>query len=231
MFRVKILLLLISFLCGKEIFGQQEALNERTQDENVNQLTKSIFKYPKFTQGEIILKDSSKIIKKLNYNRVLGKILFEDRIGQSRDLENPETIDKIVIEKDTFCIRNKICLEKITHFNNVNLYINQTISYLDKEKSITSGIPIIVSSDGSKAGYTNDEAKQDKGFDRNSFFKLSTDYYLLDSSDVAYPASRKSFYDLFPSLKNELKQYLHDHSVNFSNATEMGNLLQYLEGH
>lgn len=221
---------MISFLCGKEIFGQQEAFNEHSQDENVNQLTKNIFQYPKFVEGEIILKDSSKINEKLNYNRVLGKVLFADRIGQSRDLENPETIDKIVIDKDTFCIRNNIYLEKITHFNSVNLYINQTISYLEKEKSIESGIPIIVSSDGSKAGYRNDEGKQEKGFDQNSFFKLSTAYYLLDSSGVSYPAGKKSFYDLFPSLKNELKQYLHDHSVNFSNATEMENLLQYLEG-
>ncbi len=224
------LLVLILFLCGKEVFCQQDARNERSQNENVNQLTKSIFKYPNFVAGEIILKDSSKINKKLNYNRVLGKILFADRIGQSRDLENPETIDKIVIDKDTFCIRNNIYLEKITHFNKVNLYINQTISYLSKEKSLASGIPVIVSTNGSKAGYINDDGKQENGFDQNSYFKLSTDYYLLDSSAVVYPASKKNFYDVFPSLKDKLKQYLRDHSVNFSNAEEMKNLLQYLQG-
>jgi hypothetical protein len=231
MFRVKVLLVLVTFLCATEIFAQQQINNGRDQNENVNQLTKSVFKYPKFIEGEIILKDSTKINKKLNYNRVLGKILFEDRIGQSRDLENPDLIDKIIIGKDTFCIRNNMYLEKLSHCSNVNLYANQTISYLDREKSNISGIPVIVSTDGSKVAYTNDESKQEKGFDRNSFFLLSTGYYLLDSSGVAYPAGKKIFYDLFPSLKNELKGYLHDHSVNFSNAADLENLLQYLDGH
>ena len=224
----------IFFLFALFIFHQKSLAQQYKPEtgesgrKNVNQLSSSIFKYPEFTEGKILRKDGSAIEGKLNYNRILGKILFVDRLGKPTALESPETIDKVVIANDTFYIYNDKILEKVTHFLKVNLYIKETIVYIEKDKTNNGESPVIITTDG-KLPYSIDNEKQDKGINKSSLFKFITEYYLDDKSGNFYVASKKIFYKLFPDSKNELKSYLHDHSVNFNNREEMKNLLLYLQ--
>src|SRR6185437_8615785 len=79
-------------------------------DENLKELAHNIFEYPSFVEGIIILKDSSQYVAKLNYNRILGKFLVIDRIGNTRPFADPDKIDKIIVKADTFYYSNdKLC--------------------------------------------------------------------------------------------------------------------------
>lgn len=226
---MRIALLFIIFLIQQKTFAQQDKIiKEKAYNQNLKELSTSVFKYPEFMQGKIILKDSSISKAKLNYNRVLGKILFLDRQGKSRVVEEPETIDKIIISTDTFYFNNNSYLEKITHFPNVNLYMKQMTSYIEKGKS-NNPQSIVITSDGSKLPYSIDESNKDGTIEKNSIFEIVTDYYLEDRSGNFYAATKKIFYDLYPKYTNELKAYLRDHSVRFNNIEELEKLLQYME--
>jgi hypothetical protein len=211
-----------------ELYAQNSKVTKESSTENLKELTNNIFKYPAFVKGKIISKDSSAIDAKLNYDRVLGKVLYIDRIGKALPLENLETIEKVIIATDTFYLYNNNFIEKYTHFANVNLYIKQTISYIEKQQKVNDGTPVIISN-GSKLPYSYEEPKtEDITIEKSSLFKLSNEYFIANQSMNLYAVTKKSFYDLFPKYKDELKTFMQDHSVNFNNIDQMEKLLQYM---
>ena len=215
-------------ICKEDLCAQNSKVTKESSTENLKELTNNIFKYPVFVKGEIVSKDSSVTDAKLNYDRVLGKVVYMDRIGKAQPLENLETIEKVTIGTDTFYLYNNNFIEKYTHFANVNLYIKQTISYIEKQKKADDGTPVIISN-GSKLPYSYEEPKTDDiSIEKNSLFKLSNEYFIANQSMNFYAITKKSLYDLFPKYKDELKTFMRDHSVNFSNIDQMEKLLQYM---
>ena len=212
----------------QNLCAQDNKVPKQSSTENLKELTSNIFKYPAFVEGKIILKDSSEYEAKLNYNRILGKFLVIDRTGKTRPFANPDTLSKIIVAKDTFYYSNNSFLQKITHFANVNLYLKQTISYIENQKNENNGMPVIISN-GSNLPYSLEEPKTDDiTLEKNSLFKFLDEYFIADPSMNFYPATKKNFYVLFPKSKDELKTFMQDHSVNFNNIEEMEKLLQYM---
>ncbi len=227
-----LLTFLVIFICRQTTWGQQDkTLTERSHMENFKEFTNNVFKYPEFVAGKVILKDSSVIAAKLNYNRVLGQILSISRQGKTVPFEHPETFNKIIIASDTFQYYNKGFLEKFTHYQNGNLYIKQTIRYIEKVNNENNG-SIYIPTNSSKLPYTNDDHAKPGAvvIGENAEFKFINEYFLADKLMNIYPATKKGFFDLFPMYKNELKTYLREHSVNFNKIDQMEKLLQYLQG-
>ena len=89
-------------------------------------------------------------------------------------------------------------------------------------------MPIIITN-GSKLPYSLEEPKTDDiTIEKNSLFKLSNEYFIANQSMNFYAVTKKSFYDLFPKYKDELKTFIQDHSVNFNNIDQTEKLLQYM---
>jgi hypothetical protein len=105
-------------ICKHALYAQNSNATKESSTENLKELTNNIFKYPAFVKGKIISRDSSAIDAKLNYDRVLGKILYIDRIGKAVPLENLETIEKVIIATDTFNLYNNNFMKKIQFENN-----------------------------------------------------------------------------------------------------------------
>lgn len=223
------LLFAIINLCHEGFAQQATTEKSKSASEDVSEVTANIFKYPEFKQGTILRKDGSSNAEKLNYNRVLGQVLFVDRQGKPTALQSPETIDHIIIATDTFYIYNNNVFEKISHLPIVNLYKKETIVYIEKDKSNNGAAFPIITND-SKLPYSIDDDKQDKAINKSSLFKFITEYVLQDNQGAFYSASKKIFYDLFPGNKNEVKTYLRSHSVNVNNEKDLKELLEYLEG-
>jgi hypothetical protein len=218
--------LLIIF--SQRLSAQNIQSSNEGSTEDLKQLAKNIFKYPEFVDGKIILKDSSVYEAKLNYNRILGKFLILDRIGQTRPLANPDTLDKIVAAGDTFYYSNKSFLEKMTHFRNVNLYTKQIIKYVEKPKNGNDNSPAI-STDASKQVFIYENPKDDDvTIERYSLFKLITEYFIAGPSRNFYTVTKKNFYELFPEHESEIKTFIRDHNVSFNNIAQMEKLLEYV---
>ncbi len=227
----KTFLINLIFIAGTSstLAQNDKNVNERSQNENLARLAVSVFKYQNFMPGEIISKDSLSAPAKLNYNRVLGQFLYITRQGKTAPVDS-EAIDKLIIGTDTFQMSNNIALEKITHFPGANIYTHQLIRYIKNEKTADNNGPIIIT-DGSRLPFSVEpETGREEVMDKSAQFKFINEYFLLDRSMKVYATSKKSFYDLFPLLKSELKNYLQDHSVNFNNLNNLKNLLQYLNG-
>ena len=101
----------------------------------------SIYRYPQFTQGFIILKNQQIASALVNYNRLSGQMLFINKKGDTLEFANPENISYVAILNDTFHYFDKIFIERISHFTAVNLFKKETIQYNGKEKkALMAGI-------------------------------------------------------------------------------------------
>jgi hypothetical protein len=217
------------FILLQKIAGQNADVTKRNSDEDLKQFTSSIYKYPSFGRGKIILKDSTVIDAKLNCNRVLGKIVYLDRINKALPLENPGTVSEVTVANDTFYIYENSYVQKYTHCSKVNLYIKQSLVYVDKNMPKDNSAPVVISN-GSKLPYSNeDEKKEDKGLEKYSQFQLTNEYFIADSSMNYLIASKKSMLDLFPSAREPLKKYFQQNTVSFNNASQIEKLLQYMD--
>ncbi len=217
------------FISLQKIAAQNTDVTKRSSDEDLKQFASSIYKYPSFAPGKIILKDSTVTDAKLNYNRVLGKIVYLDRVNKALALENPETVSEVIIASDTFYIYENSYVQKYTHCSKVNLYIKQSLAYIDNSMPKDNLEPVVISS-GGRVPYSNeDEKKEAKGLEKYSQFQLTNEYFIADSSMNYLIASRKSMLDLFPSAKGPLKKYLQQNTVSFNNASQIEKLVQYMD--
>lgn len=221
-----IVVLLVTFHC--KLYAQDSSQEKEGTEQNLKELANNIFEYPSFVQGIIILKDSSKYAAKLNYNRILGKFLVIDRIGNTRPFADPGTIDKIIVRTDTFYYSNNSYLQKLTHFANVNLYVKQTISYIEKQKGSNEITPVIITN-GAKLPYSFEESKPENiTIEKNSLFKFINEYFIADKSMNFFTAEKKNLYDMYPTYKGKLKNFMQEHTVKFNNVGQMEKLLQYI---
>jgi hypothetical protein len=211
-------------------YAQDNPSANQGSDENLKELANNIFEYPTFVEGIIILKDSSQYVAKLNYSRILSKFLVIDRMGNTKPFTDPDTIDKIIVQTDTFYYSKNSFMQKVTHFANVNLYVKQTISYIEKQKGDNGVTPVIISN-GSKLPYSFEEPKSENiTIEKNSLFRFINEYFIADTSMTFYTAEKKNLYERYPAFKDKLKSFMQEHTVNFNNAPQMEKLLQYLNG-
>jgi len=208
-------------------YAQNNPPAKEGSNENLKELAHNIFQYPNFVEGIIILKDSSQYVAKVNYNRILRQFLVIDRMGNTKPFADPNTIDKIIVKTDTFYYSNNSFLQKVTHFANTNLYVKQTISYIEKPKG-DGGIPIITSND-SKLPYSFEDPKSENiKIEKGSLFKFITEYFIADKSMNFVTAEKRNLYGMYPEYKDKLKTFMQEHTVNFNNVDQMEKLLQYI---
>jgi hypothetical protein len=210
------------------LFAQNNPAMQENSGENLKEFTSSVFKYPDFVEGKIILKDGSAYDAKLNYSRVLGKFLVIDKTGKTRPFADPDTLDKIIITKDTFYYSNNSFLQKVTHFSIANLYLKQMMVYVNDPKSPSNGTPGTSSGSSTLVYDYSDSKNNDIAIEKNSLFKTINEYFIGDQSMNLFGVTKKNLYDLFPKSKNELKTYLKHHSVNFGNIEQVAEVLQYM---
>ena len=193
-------------------------------------LYRSVYRYPQFTEGHILLNDRKMAAGLLNYNRFSGQILFINSKGDTLELANPKTIEYITIVNDTFRYFDRSFLKLVSHNDAVNLFKKETIEYTGKEKkgayggySKTTGASAI-----DKVPDANDLKKI--GVDENDLYVSSAHYYLRSADGFFLPAVKRSFKKLFPEKEKLLNQYLSEKKVNFNDENDLLRLLDYLNG-
>ena len=227
--RIFLISLILVLFCYHP-YAQETSPATEGSDQNLKEVAHNIFEYPSFVEGIIVLKDSSQFVEKLNYSRILGKFLVIDRIGNTKPFADPDTIDKIIVKTDTFYYSKNSFMQKVTHFADINLYVKQTISYIEKPKGDNGGMPIIITN-GSKLPYSFDEPKSENTrIEKNSLFRFITEYFIADKSMNFFAAEKKNLYSMYPIYKDQLKRFMQEHTVNFNNVDEIEKLLQYLNG-
>jgi hypothetical protein len=227
--RPTFLLLLAGLLYLDAAAQQDQSFRINSVNGDSTGLYRSVYSYPNFTRGQVLLKDQKMASGLFNYNRLSGQILFINGRGDTLEFASPESIRYVAILKDTFYYFDKSFGQSVSHFKGVNLYKKETIQYNGKEKK------------GAYGGYSNTTAANsiDKVSDQNDLKKIdvdentlyvsSTHYYLAGHNGNFLSAVNKNFRKLFPQKEKQLNAYLVKNKMNYKDERDLLKLIEYLQ--
>lgn len=190
----------------------------------------NIFRYAEFMDGKVISKDHAITAVKMNYNQLLGKILFLNGVADTLEFVNPETFREIIIGNDTFYFSNGDYVRKITHFTGGNLAIVQKLKFIGREKKGAYGSYSANASINSVKTFTNaSQTTGSLGADERHVYRLNDTYFVSDRFNKFLPADKRSFYRLYYSHQRELKGFIDSANIKFYNRVNLEELMQYVQ--
>lgn len=185
-----------------------------------------LYKYPKFTQGEVFYKGGNYGSGLLNYNRLTGEMQFIDPKGDTLTLDNEKEIDKIAIGQDTFYYYQGY-LQKVAEFSAT--IVKQTyLEMSNREKVGAFGTvaqnaidthTTIVTNQGFKAVVAQEVLT----------YREQTIYFIGDRFGHFKLLNKKNVLYLYSKKEKEVSTYLKDNSVNFQKEADVQRLIEYLK--
>lgn len=227
--RIATIILSAQLLSFHAVAQQGQAFRINSVNADSSGYYRSVYGYPKFTEGSILSSDGKIASALLNYNRLSGQILFIDRKGDTLEFADPGSFRYVTIRKDTFYYFDKAYLKLISHYNTINLYKKETIQYNGKEKKGAYG-GYSGTTAANSINKVSDEIDLKKiGVDENILYASSTLYYLRAPGGKYYAAVKKNFSKMFPHTEKQLNDYLEKNKVTYTNETDLLRLIDYLQ--
>jgi hypothetical protein len=196
--------------------------------QNEEELIKRMYHYAEFTKGQAFYKDGSRAQSLLNYNYLTNKIEFVAPNGDTLELIDGNTFDKIVVASDTFYYCNKWFMQQVTHNPDYNLFLKHSLQNNGSEKKGAYGIYSGTSSISSVNTVVDNRMNTFRlATDENIKFIFKDYYYLSGKFGQYYPATKKGAMDLFGKNEKKLKEFLEKNEINFSKKEDLEKLLDY----
>lgn len=198
--------------------------------DNGDGISKSIYLYPQFTNGKALFTNRTEATGRFNYNCLTNNVAFINEKGDTLGIANPELIDKVVIQTDTFCHFKEVFLRQLTHFSTYNLFAKPTMAYADSEKKGAYGTYSGVSSSENVSTVTDGRSNfRTIDADENIVYRFTVAYYIADKFGNFSPATKKGIYDVLGKNEKEIKAFVKEHDTNFSKQADLAALLQYVQ--
>ncbi len=230
---MRILLLLFFILIGYTDLSAQDStyVTIKTGQAVADVLTQAdIYHYPQFTNGKVFLRDGSKAVGKMNYNRLYGQMLFINPKGDTLALADEKNLKFIVIDRDTFYFGQGY-MKLIANDGVIKLTEKQVWVMADIRKMGTHDRPTTTVAVTSLSSFTNgkDAAKsKDLIMNEDIVMRKETQYYFGDKYNLFVPATKKGLLQLFPKEHLSIENYLKENKVNFNKKEDVENLYKFL---
>lgn len=198
--------------------------------DNSEEVIRDAYRYPQFRPGAVVFNDGSVTPARLNYHRLADQVLFIAPKGDTLALADPATLKFVVIGSDTFYVQDKGFLERLTHYDGINLARKGTITLAGYERKGAYGTYSSTIASDAKTYYSADGSRiTHLQVDQNTLYRARTRYYLSDRYNNFFPATRKHFYNLFFRQEARLRDYLEANKVNFYREDDLLQLIAYLQ--
>jgi hypothetical protein len=191
---------------------------------------RSVYLYPQFANGHVLLKNKQLASALVNYNRLSGQMLFINPKGDTLEFADPEKIEWVAVSNDTFQFFDKAYIQKMTHYaDGINLYKKETIRYNGKEKKSGYGGYSTTTAANSINKVSSENKIEKISVDENALYVPTTTYYLGSPSGKYLLAVKKNFEKLFVQHEKKPGEYLQQNKVNFKSDTDLLALLAWLQ--
>ncbi|MEO5945066.1 MAG: hypothetical protein ABIP30_13500 [Ferruginibacter sp.] len=190
-----------------------------------------IFKYPHFIEGNIFFKDGSTTNAPLNYNYLLGEIMFispkSDTLAIAKNqMSNLKTV---IIGSDTFLYLHQY-VELVTQNQPCKLLQSQRFKVIRREKIGAYNQPSATTAIDSYETFspTYGVPEINLKIRENITLSLRTNYYFGNDNNLLLPANRKNIYKVYPQKKGLIDAYLNANTVNYNSGNDLIKLFTYL---
>jgi hypothetical protein len=184
-----------------------------------------VYTYAEFTNGTVYLRNNTIFIAPMNYNSLYAEMQFIDKEKDTLSVADEKLIKLIVINKDTFYYDNgymKLVLDQ----GKVKLVNHQFFEITNKEKIGEFGNV----GHGSIETYNNISTKSYlKDIVANEIITMakSSVFYIGDEFNRFKVVNKKSLLDMYANNQDEVKAYLKENKIDFSNEKELKKMLVY----
>jgi hypothetical protein len=185
------------------------------------------YMYPEFVKGKVYLKNNTVSLVQLNYNSLYAEMQFINPKGDTLSVADEKQIKLIVINQDTF-FYDKSYLKLVSDLGKVKLANNQFFEIVKKEKIGEFGQP----GRGSVETYNNiSSPSYIRDIVANEIITMakSSVYYIGDEFNNFKVANKKNLLEIYSKHEGDVKSYLKENKVDFSNEKDLKKMLAYLK--
>jgi hypothetical protein len=225
---------LLAFICICLCY--HNALAQKTKTFKINPGEKVVdaipegekYSYPEFIMGDVYFKNGQRNPARLNYNSLFQEMQFIDGKGDTLSIIGAATIKHIVIGTDTFFYDDGY-LKRVADYGKIKLAVKEFIAFTDRQKLGGFGGESSARIDTYKSIQDGTTFKELVAREVLTFVK-KTVFYLGDAFNHFEEANKKSLLDFYPSKNKEIKSYLKENKVNFSNEEDLKKIISFLNG-
>lgn len=184
------------------------------------------YRYPAFTDGQVIFKNSKISPYRLNYNFLSGEMEYiqtEDTMSITKNID----IRSIVLDVDTFYYNNGY-LEQIKG-GPVQVLLYQRWELYDVQRLDAYGLPIRGTAASSYDSFPTDSKFINLVHNENIIFRKVEDYFISFNIETLIPFKKKDILELFPQKASDIKGYLKSNKVDFESRDDLIRFADYLE--
>jgi hypothetical protein len=186
------------------------------------------YSYPEFIMGTVYFKNGEHFPGKLNYNSLFQEMQFIDRKGDTLSLAEPATVKYIVIKTDSFFYDGGY-LKLIEGYGKIKLAAKEFIAFTDRQKLGGFGGESSARIDTYKSIQDGATFKELVAREVLTFVK-KTVFYFGDEFNHFEQTNKKNILNSYPSKTKEIKNYLKENKVDFSNEDDLVKMIVFLNG-
>lgn len=184
------------------------------------------FRFPKFTEGILVLKNGLKSRGAFNYNIMNGEMQYIDSKGDTMAIAVPEDIAEITVGENTrFIYANKSYLEILSSAPQAKLAKKLKVT-VENDKKGGYGQSSQTSSQDQYTQFTSDSRVVYLSYDLALTKRIS--YYWLDNKNDPQPATKKNALRLVvKDNQGKLETFIEENKINFTKDEDLRKLLTF----
>ena len=187
----------------------------------------AIYLYPSFKEGLVEFKNGQRFIRPMNYNRICGTIEFISEKNDTVMFVDESAVSHVDIGGDVFVFA-PVCMRFLSS-KKVKLYVYEKMKIGDKQKIGAFGIP----SSGTGIETVDRIESNQRTYKLNPnetvILRKTTSYYIQTATSEILPANKKNVLNLFANNQEPVKEYFKTHNVNFNKASDLLELVHFLD--
>ena len=186
-----------------------------------------IYSYPEFVSGKVYLINNTYSVAMMNYNSLFGEMQFINLKGDTLSLADEKMIELIIINKDTFYF-NEGYLKLVFNEGKVKLANKKIIRFANRQK--LGGFGESSQSSIETYGVLSNQSYL-KELVANEVITMVKDsvFYIKDDLNDFKVVNKKTLLDIYLRNEKDLKNYLKEKKVDFSNEEDIKKLILYFK--
>lgn len=190
-----------------------------------------MYRYPEFKQGTVAYKDGSTKDEILNYNIVIGDMLFINSRRDTLVVANSASIDFITIEDNIFYF-NDGCFEKVAGNGKVMLLVKHYMKLMDIKKEGAYGTSNSTAAIDNYTSYSagNNTSTYRMKAAQDIVYSFEVEYYFGRIGQDYVFARENNLLKTFPENKDKIKQFIKDQKLSFNKKEDLIKLTEFLQG-
>lgn len=231
--------LLLSF--SLSLYAQQPASYSIQKGDIITESInpKDVYRFDDFQRGTVLFSNGKSATSQLNYNNLYSEMQFITVEGDTLSVVPEPMIEYVSIAEQGFYFHPDfhLYLEVLYESPVLSLTIYRRYQIFDRNKEMINGFV-----DSDRRFYENMIFEFDNRDLSESLFEFfnrpskqdlrisfQESYFFVDKNQRIHPATRSNLWKIFPEYRQDLREFVNQHKINFSEGEDLLEMIAYCQ--